>query len=174
MWRNSVNFASCYIKHTSSFSGTKVRRLDMLNKHIKCGVITHSAKETGWQKKQWEGRLRWQESVCEGEEGRKNLKKREGGNIGFFSWNRRVSTPLPTMLKKLPPIIKLRPPPTPILGLTPFLVKISHPRPHPHIPTIFENLIRHPHFMKEAGSDYASSSKLRKHIALNNYKTKTK
>ena len=68
------------------------------------------------------------------------------------------------MLKKLPPII----------GLTPFLVKISHPRPHPHIPTIFENLIRHPHFMKEGDSDYASSSKLRKHIALNNYKTKTK
>ena len=133
MWRNSVNFASCYIKHTSSFSGTKVRRLDMLNKHIKCGVITHSAKETGWQKKQWEGRLRWQESVCEGEEGRKNLKKREGGNIGFFSWNRRVSTPLPTMLKKLPPIIKLRPPPHPHSWLNPISSKnFPSPPPPPH------------------------------------------
>ena len=69
--------------------------------------------------------------VCvRGEEGGQNLKKREGGNIGVFSWNRRVSTPLPTMLKKFPPIIKPSPPHS---WLNPISSKnFPSPPPPPH------------------------------------------
>ena len=54
-------------------------------------------------------------------------------NIGFFSWNKGVSTPLSTMSRALkvshPPIIK-PPPPHPFLALPHFKYKFPIPRPH--------------------------------------------
>ena len=112
------------------------RSILSLKWHIKCVVITHSAKETRKQKEQWgwglemTGKWSWREG------GIQHLKKRRGvGNIGGLA-------PLCQLCEDAlkifhSPHYKTNPP---FLAYSPFLLKNFHP---PTITAIFENCYYH-------------------------------